>query len=85
MKSFLRSIFPPSTDSRRAVVSYWSKYGQVLAHHLGGLSLPGNSVVRITDCPDMNIAVYCGRKATIQQQQKSLNSQNDYLGQNIFF
>ena len=27
-------------------------------------------MVRLSDCPDMTIAVYCGCKATIQQQQQ---------------
>ena len=37
----------PSTDSRRAVVSYWRKYVQeVLVNRLGGLSLPRKNVVR---------------------------------------
>ena len=39
----------PFTDSRKAVVSYWGKYGHlVLVNHIGGLSLPRNSVVRLT-------------------------------------
>ena len=33
----------------------------VLVNPLGGLSLPRNSVVRVTDRPDMTIAVYHGR------------------------
>ena len=37
----------PSAFSRRAVVSYWRKYvHEVLVNRLGGLSLPGKSVVR---------------------------------------
>ena len=69
MKSFLRS-FPPSTDLRRAVVSNWRKYGHlVLVNCLGGLNLPRNSEVRLTDRPDMTIAVDCGRKAPAQQVQ----------------
>ena len=42
-------------------------------NHLGGLSLPRNSVVRLTDSPDMTIGVYRGRKTTNhhQQQQQS--------------
>ena len=48
----------PSTDSRRAVVSYWRKYvHKVLVNRLGGLSLPRKSVVRLTDRSDMTIAV----------------------------
>ena len=58
--------------SRRAVVSYWPKYvHEVLVNRLGGLSLPRKSVVRLTDCPDMTLDVYRGRKTTIQQLPKS--------------
>ena len=35
-------------------------------NHLGGLSLPRKSVVRLTDCPDMTIDVYCGLETTTQ-------------------
>ena len=43
--------FVPSTDSRMAVVNYWQKYGHlVLVSHLGGVSIPWNSMVRLTDC-----------------------------------
>ena len=42
---------------------------EVLVNRLGGLSLPGKSVVRLTDRPDMTLDVYCGRKTTMQQQQ----------------
>ena len=60
----------PSTDSRRAVVSYWWKcVHEVLVSHLGGLSLPRKSVVRLNDHPDMTTVVYRGRKTTTQQQQ----------------
>ena len=45
---------------------------EVLVNHLGGLSLPRKSVVRLTDRPDMTLDVYRGRKTTMQQQQKSL-------------
>ena len=63
----------PSSFSRRAVVSYWRKYvHEVLVNHLGGLSLPRKSVVRLTDYPDMTLDVYRGRKTTIQQQQQVL-------------
>ena len=41
---------------------------EVLVNRLGGLSLPGKSVVRLTDRPDMTVDVYCGSKTTIQQQ-----------------
>ena len=36
----------------------------VATGRLGGLSLPSKSVVRLTDHPDMIIAVYHGRKTT---------------------
>ena len=42
---------------------------EVLVNRLGGLSLPGKSVVRLTDRPDMTLDVYRGRKTTMQQQQ----------------
>ena len=42
---------------------------EVLVNRLGGLSLPGKSVVRLTDRPDMTLDVYRGRKTTTQQQQ----------------
>ena len=41
---------------------------EVLVNHLGGLSLPRKSVVRLTDRPDMTLDVYRGRKTTTQQQ-----------------
>ena len=44
---------------------HWQKYvHEVLVNPLGGLSLPRKNVVRLTDCPDMTIVVYCGRKTT---------------------
>ena len=43
---------------------------EVLVDHLGGLSLPRKSVVRLTDLTDMTLDVYRGRKTTIQQQQQ---------------
>ena len=61
----------PSANSRRAVISYWRKYlHEILVKRLGGLSLPRKSVVGLTDCPDLTIAVYCERKITIQQLQQ---------------
>ena len=45
---------------------------EVLVNRLGGLSLPRNSVVRLTDRPDMTLDVYRGRKTTIQQQHYDL-------------
>ena len=60
----------PSAFSRRTVVSYWRKYvHEVLVNRLVGLSLPRKSVVRLTDCPDMTLDFYRGRKTTMQQQQ----------------
>ena len=50
---------------------------EVLVDRLGGLSLPRESVVRLTDRPDMTLDVYRGRK-TIMQQQLVLES----LGKN---
>ena len=59
-------LYSPSAFSRRAVVSYWRKYvHEVLLNHLGGLSLPRKSVVRLTDRPDMTLDVYRGRNATM--------------------
>ena len=52
---------------QEAVVSYWRKYvHDVLVNRLGSLSLPRESVVRLTDRPDMTLDVYHGRKTTIQ-------------------
>ena len=45
---------------------------EVPVNRLGGLSLPRKSVVRLTDCPDMTLDVYRGRKATMQQQQHNV-------------
>ena len=45
---------------------------EVLFNCLGGLSLPRKSVVRLTDCPDMALAAYCGHKSTTQQQYECL-------------
>ena len=47
---------------------------EVLVNRLGGLSLPRKSVVRLTDCPDMTLDVYRGRKTTNQQQSKLATS-----------
>ena len=48
----------PSTNSRRAVVSYWRKY----VHE--GLSLSRKSLVSLTKRPDMAIDVNRERKIT---------------------
>ena len=64
------TFISPSTDSRGRV-SYWQKYVQeVLVNRLGGQSLPRKSVVRLTDCPDMTVDVYRGRKTTTQHEQE---------------
>ena len=42
------------------------------------LSLPRKSVVRLTDCPDMTIAVYHGRKTTTKQHVKQHHINNTY-------
>ena len=42
----------------------------VLVNRIGGLSLPMKSVARLTDSPDLIIAVYRGRKTITQQQQQ---------------
>ena len=76
----------PSAFSRRAVVSYWRKYvHKVLVNRLGGLSLPRKSVVRLTDCPDMTLDVYRGRKTTIQSNpiRESVNARILALSQVI--
>ena len=52
--------------------SMCTKYCMV--NSLGGLSLP--SVVRLTDCPDMNIAVYHGCKTTTHQIQQNFDRSN---------
>ena len=62
-------------------VSYWRKYvHEVLVNCLGGLSLPGKSVVRLTDRPGMTLDVYRGRKTTMQQQQ-SFNHEREITQQ----
>ena len=45
---------------------------EVLVNRLGGLSIPMKSVVWLTDCPDMTLDVYHGRKTTTTQQQQQL-------------
>ena len=50
----------PSTNSRRAVVSYWRKY----VHE--GLSLSRKSLVRFTNRSDMTIDVYRGQHTRTQ-------------------
>ena len=66
-----------STDSRRAVVSYWLKcVHEVLVNRLGGLSLPRKSVVRLTDRPDMTLDVYRGRETTTTNNTTEINKQS---------
>ena len=44
------TLVSPSADLRRAIISYWRKYVHLgLINRLGGISLPGNSVVRLID------------------------------------
>ena len=45
---------------------------EALVNSLGGLSLPGKSVVRLTDSPNMTFDVYRERKTTTHQQQQQL-------------
>ena len=55
---------------------------KVLVNHLGGLSLPRKSVVRLIDRPDMTLDVYRGHKTTMQQQQqkkKKKSSENWHI------
>ena len=47
---------------------------KILVNCLGGLSLPRKSVVRLTDRPNMTLAVYRGHKTTEQQQQQNNNT-----------
>ena len=42
----------------------------VLVNRLGGLRLPRNNVISITDYPDKTIVVYGDLKAIKQQQQQ---------------
>ena len=53
---------------------------EVLANRLGSLSLPRKSVVRLTDRPDMTLAVNRGRKITTQQGIYGLKSVHSQLG-----
>ena len=47
---------------------------EVLVNCLGGLSLSRKSVVRLTDCPDMTLAVYRGQK----QQHNNNNNERSH-------
>ena len=58
---------PPSADSRREDVSFWRKYvNLVLVNRLERLSLPRNSVVRLTDRLYMTEILLVRRKTTAQ-------------------
>ena len=59
----------------------------VLVNRLGGLSLPRESAVRLTDRPDMTLDVYRGRKTTTQHQQllSLYHSDTDHVLINPFF
>ena len=50
---FSHTFVSPSACSRRAVAGH-----EVLVNRLPGLSLPRKSVVRLTERPDMTMAVY---------------------------
>ena len=54
---------------------------EVLVNRLGGLSLPRESVVRLTDRPDMTLDVYRGRKTAMQQQQQILFCYTPFLNE----
>ena len=56
-----------------SIVSYWWKYlYKVLVNILRGLILRRKNMVRLTDCPDMTLAVYHGCKTTTHQHQQNL-------------
>ena len=52
---------------------------EILVNRLGGLSLPRESVVRLTDRPDMTLDVDRGRKTAMQQQQHGRHCMISYL------
>ena len=52
---------------------------EVLVNRLGGLSLPRNSVVWLTDCPDMTLDVYRGHKTTTRNNNNSGESSLPFL------
>ena len=53
----------PSAGSCKAVVSYW----QIYVHEVLGLSLPRKSVVRLTDRPEMTLAVSVDEKKPLKK------------------
>ena len=63
------ALIDPSPFKNRSVSFLFPLFmyvHEVLVSHLGGLSLPRKSVVRLTDRPDMTLDVYRGRKTTMQ-------------------
>ena len=48
---------------------------EVLVNRIGSLSLLRKSMLRLTDRPDLTLAVYRGCKTTIQQQQHNAEIQ----------
>ena len=53
------------------VVSYWGKNGALNTGKLPAGGLPRNSVVKVTDRPNMTSAVYRGCKALNQTKKQS--------------
>ena len=53
-----------------------------LVNHLGGLSLPRKSVVRLTDHPDMTLDVYRGHKTTTTTKHVKMAVDGDSGQQN---
>ena len=63
----------PSADSRRAVVSYWQKYVHlVLVNLSGGLCLPRNSAIKLTN---FDMAVYLPDSSLKWTQNKQAKKQ----------
>ena len=74
----------PSTDSRRVVVSCQKACALNTINCLGGLNLPRNSVVRLTDHSNMITAVYYGSKQELimhshelHDEQQQTNNKNN--------
>ena len=61
----IKIVGRPGTGSLPSTFAPPDQTHKVLVNHLGGLSLPRKSVVRITDRPDRTSDVYRGRKTTI--------------------
>ena len=75
------AFISPSADSRKAVVSFWQKYvHKVLVNHLGGLSLPRKSVVRLTDHPNMILVFTMDVKQHMTALYNMLTKQTDTAG-----